>query len=180
MDLRAGITASHQRPPTRRDSIPPTGVNQATLDGIAPGGAQSRVLGQLAFNGRSATRLQLISTLPYPSVPTPDAHAGAAVASPIPPVGVSPTSGFLFSATSQSGGTLRSELVVDDSTHEILQGHTLSLDSDGVIVGPHQQLDHLRWPHWQFHNRRPGPCPPTITADAVLFSKTYAGVAPTR
>ena len=126
------------RVPPEASHFSPAAFNRATLDGILPGTpAQARVVGHTTINGRPATTLQLTGTLPTPQMPTQRAQSPAtADPSPVPVIGVGTSSGFLFRTTSSAGGgTLISELEVDDASHEILKGRSVSVDPTGATVG---------------------------------------------
>ena len=116
--------------------------NRVALDSIGAGGSQPRVTGHTTVNGRAATILELVRSWPALSDQPPGAQPGAGVA--VGAVASAPGkevfafsrgSGSMVVAMSPQGGTVVSELVVDDQTHQILRGHAVSKDPAGNVVG---------------------------------------------
>jgi hypothetical protein len=126
------------------DNLPAQTPNRAVIDGIGGPGAQPRVVGQTTVNGRSATTLELTRT--FPSMANEiarDARGRGIVASGTPGVvGMAPdvfaftkdTSGMIL-VVPPTGGTMVSQLVVDDETRQIMRGHAVSRDQAGTVVG---------------------------------------------
>jgi hypothetical protein len=123
-------------PNASASNFPALNPNRMTLDAIGAGGARPRVLGRTTVDGRPATRLELLSELPH-ELGTSLAPAAGVRAQPPGADGdiifVSSSAGLV--AMPPGGGSLTSELVVDDRTHEIVQGHVVSKDTAGRVFG---------------------------------------------
>jgi len=129
--------------------VPPIQTpNRAALSGIG-GGSQPHVVGRTTVNGRAATIMELTRTV-APLPPAPDRPAGSpGLGIAIQPTGATdsneapPRDVFGFFAEESgavvriapSGGTVVSQLVVDDETHQIVQGRAVSRDQDNREVG---------------------------------------------
>jgi hypothetical protein len=92
------------------------------------------VIGHTTVDGRPATRIELVSELPRElGTGGPATTRAAAPGDTSDVVFFSSSSGLV--AAPPSGGSLVSELVVDDQTHEIVQGRVVSKDSSGHVFG---------------------------------------------
>jgi hypothetical protein len=129
--------------------------NRVALNGVRANFAQPRVTGHTSVNGRPATELEFVRRLPtHVDGPTvvaaPGKAAGelAARGAPPAPSGAASSEGghgvllladdsappVPFSAALE-GGSIVTDLVVDDQSHQILQGTEVTRDKAGRVVG---------------------------------------------
>ena len=126
------------------EGLPAQTPNRAVIEGIGGRDAQPRVVGHTTVNGRPATTLELTRTLPSMETEIArDARGRGIVATGTPGVvGMAPdviaftkdTSGMML-VVPPSGGTIVSQLVVDDESRQIMRGHAVSRDQAGTVVG---------------------------------------------
>jgi len=120
--------------PSGGKGIPLRTPNQVALDGVGAAQSQARVTGHTTVNGRAATIVELTRTLPamgFRDMQIQQANPGAA---PQVFAFAENDSGAMV-VISPQGGTMVSEVVVDDQTHQVVRGHTVSKDPTGAIAG---------------------------------------------
>jgi hypothetical protein len=121
-------------PSATASTFPALNPNRMTLDAVGAAGAQSRVIGRTTLAGRPASRLELVSALPDELGASEGAGVPAQVPGDVSDVVYFSSSAGLVAAPA-GGGSLVSELVVDDQTREIVQGHVVSKDTAGRVFG---------------------------------------------